>query len=206
MKKTLGILAAAFAAIVMTVTMIGCSDTSALQSDIDRLTDIVADLTDSVADLTDSVADLTEENENLTDKVNSLNVFTSDKAEYSETETMIVYFKNQPVLKIRLSFDNADGTPLWGRSFNFTVYITSLCTDIYDESIISTASLVWDQGSCVRKPASSYIIKQNVEKKAGGYFTETDEAYEKGTWFDLVICVPGTPFELARLNNLSHTK
>lgn len=199
MKKTLGILAVAFAAIVMTVTMIGCSDTSALQSDIDRLTDIVADLTDTVADLT-------EDNENLTDKVNSLNVFTSDKAEYSEHETMTVYFGNQPVLKIRLSFDNADGTPLWGRSFNFTVYITSLCTDIYDESIISTASLVWNQGSCVRKPASSYIIKQNVEKKAGGYFTETDEAYEKGTWFDLVICVPGTPFELARFKNVSHTK
>lgn len=126
MKKTLGILAAAFAAIVMAISMIGCSDTSALQSDIDRLTD--------------TVADLTEDNENLTDKVNSLNVFTSDKAEYSEHETMTVYFRNQPVLKIRIDFDNTFNTALWGAQnelwFIYNEYMCGYLFRVYCRNIV----------------------------------------------------------------------
>ena len=126
MKKTLGILAAAFAAIVMAISMIGCSYTSALQSDIDRLTY--------------TVADLTEDNENLTDKVNSLNVFTSDKAEYSEHETMTVYFRNQPVLKIRIDFDNTFNTALWGAQnelwFIYNEYMCGYLFRVYCRNIV----------------------------------------------------------------------
>lgn len=106
MKKTLGILMAAVMIIVMAISMVGCG-TSQMQSEIDGLKDLVADLTDKVDDLT-------KDNEDLTDKITSLNVFTADKAEYEEHETMTVYFKNQPVLKIRINFDNIFKTALFG--------------------------------------------------------------------------------------------
>ena len=67
--------------------------------------------------------------------------------------------------------------------------------------------LVWDNGVCVRQnPTSTSLLTKNEETKVGGYFADTDDAYTNGTWFDIVICVPGTPFELARFKNVSHTK
>ncbi len=211
MRKMLGIIAAIVAVMVMALPLAACGNSSAGKSE-DDLKDIIAELidkneelTNKVDDLTDKVDDLTAENGELTDKINALNVFTTDKAEYNEHETMTVYFKNVPVLKIRISFNNLHSTGFWGTSFNFDVYLTSLCADIYDESIIGTAFVAWDNGTLLRKPASnSYIIKQNEEKEAGGYFVNTAEACANGTWFDLVICVPGTPFELARFKNVSH--
>lgn len=199
MKKALGILTAAFAAIVMAILMIGCSDTSASQSDIDRLTDIVADLTDTVADLT-------EDNENLTDKVNSLNVFTTDKAEYGEHETMTVYFKNQPVLRICINYSNIYETALFGGSvMNHVICITSLCADIYAETVVGTSFAQSDIGTFVRKSsAGTQILEQNRETAIAGQFNCTDEDYNSSTQFDIVICVPGTPFELARFKNVSH--
>ena len=148
-----------------------------------------------------------DKNEELSDRIDALNVFTTDKAEYNERETMTVYFKNVPVLKIRLRFDTVDGTPLYSSSFSCAMYMTSLCSDIYFESILSTMLLVWDNGVCVRQnPTSTSLLTKNEETKVGGYFADTDDAYTNGTWFDIVICVPGTPFELARFKNVSHTK
>ena len=232
MKRTLGILMAIIATFAAVFALTACADTSGIQSDLDRLTGAVTDLTDKVNDLTsenkaltDKVNDLTSENKTLTDKVGDLttdvndltiengalkdrveglNVFTTDKAEYGEHETMTVYFKNQPVLKIRISFENINGTALWGNTFNCRLYITSLCASIYDELIVGTTFIAWDRGTCARKQFSNVnIIKQNEETGVGGYFTDTEEAYAEATWFDLVICVPGTPFELARFKNVS---
>ena len=154
--------------------------------------------------MTDRLDDLTAENGELTDKINGLNVFTSDKAEYEEHETMTIFFKNVPVLKLRIDFTNIYGTAVWSGSFNFSVFITALCADIYDESIIGTAFIAWDNGYCLRGSATPDLIKRNVETMAGGYFVDTVDAYKTGTWFDLVICVPGTPFELARFKNISY--
>ena len=201
MRKMLKVLAAIFAAVVMAIPMVACgADTSKMQSEIDWLKEVIEDLTDKVDDLT-------TENGELTDEIEALNVFTSDKAEYGERETMTVYFKNIPVLKIELRFDTVCGTPLWGAAFNCAMFITSLCADIYAESILSTMSLVWDNGSCLRKNATSTnVLKKNNKTPTGGFFADTQDAYDNGTKFDIVICVPGTPFELARFKNVSHTK
>ncbi len=225
MRKMLGIIAAIVAVMVMALPLAACGNSSAGKSEDDlkdiiaelidkneELTNKVDDLTDKVDDLTtengtlsDKVDDLTAENGELTDKINALNVFTTDKAEYNERETMTVYFKNVPVLKIRGDFDNRHGTLLYG-GFNFDLYITSLCGNLLAESITGTIRLDWDNGSCFRKPSTSTaVLKQNKETSAGGYFDDTEEAYANGTWFDLVICVPGTPFELARFKNVSYT-
>ncbi len=218
MRKMLGIIAAIVAVMVMALPLAACGNSSAGKSE-DDLKDIIAELTNKVDDLTDKVDDLTTENgtlsdkvddltaENgeLTDKINALNVFTTDKTEYNEHETMTVYFKNTPVLKIRLNFDLSMGTPLWGGS-NFELYITSLCGNLLAQSITGTIRLDWDNGSCFRKlSTSTTVLKQNEEKSTGGYFDNSEEARANGTWYDLVICVPGTPFELARFKNVSYT-
>ncbi len=200
MKKALKILAIIATVMVTVLPLAACGDSSKTQSELDLLKE-------TIEELTDRLDDLTTENGELSDRIDALNVFTTDKAEYNERETMTVYFKNVPVLKIRLRFDTVDGTPLYSSSFSCAMYMTSLCSDIYFESILSTMLLVWDNGVCVRQnPTSTSLLTKNEETKVGGYFADTDDAYTNGTWFDIVICVPGTPFELARFKNVSHTK
>ncbi len=204
MRKMLGIIAAIVAVMVMALPLAACGNSSAGKSE-DDLKDIIAELIDKNEELTNKVDDLTAENGELTDKINALNVFMTDKTEYNEHETMTVYFKNTPVLKIRLNFDLSMGTPLWGGS-NFELYITSLCGNLLAQSITGTIRLDWDNGSCFRKlSTSTTVLKQNEEKSTGGYFDNSEEARANGTWYDLVICVPGTPFELARFKNVSYT-
>ncbi len=198
MRKMLKVLAAIFAAVVMTIPMVACGDSSKTQSELDLLKETIEELTDRLDDLID-------QNEELSDRIDALNVFTTDKTEYNEHETMTVYFKNTPVLKIRLNFDLSMGTPLWGGS-NFELYVTSLCGNLLAQSITGTIRLDWDNGSCFRKlSTSTTVLKQNEEKSTGGYFDNSEEARANGTWYDLVICVPGTPFELARFKNVSYT-
>ena len=200
MKKALKILAIIATVMVTVLPLAACGDSSKTQSELDLLKE-------TIEELTDRLDDLTTENGELSDRIDALNVFTTDKAEYNERETMTVYFKNVPVLKIRLRFDTVDGTPLYSSSFSCAMYMTSLCSDIYFESILSTMLLVWDNGVCVRQnPTSTSLLTKKEETKVGGYFADTDDAYTNGTWFDIVICVPGTPFELARFKNVSHTK
>ena len=207
MKKALKILAIIATVMVTVLPLAACGDSSKTQSELDLLKETIEELTDRLDDLTTENGELTDKNEELSDRIDALNVFTTDKAEYNERETMTVYFKNVPVLKIRLRFDTVDGTPLYSSSFSCAMYMTSLCSDIYFESILSTMLLVWDNGVCVRQnPTSTSLLTKNEETKVGGYFADTDDAYTNGTWFDIVICVPGTPFELARFKNVSHTK
>lgn len=166
MKKALKILAIIATVMVTVLPLAACSDSSKTQSELDLLKE-------TIEELTDRLDDLTAENGELTDKINGLNVFTSDKAEYEEHETMTIFFKNVPVLKLRIDFTNIYGTAVWSGSFNFSVFITALCADIYDESIIGTAFIAWDNGYCLRGSATPDLIKRNVETMAGGYFVDT---------------------------------
>ncbi len=205
MKKALKILAIIATVMVTVLPLAACGDSSKTQSELDLLKEAIEELTDRLDELATANGELADKNEELSDRIDALNVFTTDKAEYNERETMTVYFKNVPVLKIRGDFDNRHGTLLYG-GFNFDLYITSLCGNLLAESITGTIRLDWDNGSCFRKPSTSTaVLKQNKETSAGGYFDDTEEAYANGTWFDLVICVPGTPFELARFKNVSYT-
>jgi len=205
MKKALKILAIIATVMVTVLPLAACGDSSKTQSELDLLKETIEELTDRLDELATANGELADKNEELSDRIDALNVFTTDKAEYNERETMTVYFKNVPVLKIRGDFDNRHGTLLYG-GFNFDLYITSLCGNLLAESITGTIRLDWDNGSCFRKPSTSTaVLKQNKETSAGGYFDDTEEAYANGTWFDLVICVHGTPFELARFKNVSYT-
>ena len=65
----------------------------------------------------------------------------------------------------------------------------------------------WNNGICISELSSDLsIMELNKECRSGADFIGTKKAYDEATWFDLVICVPGTPFELARFKNVSHTK
>ena len=176
-----------------------------LSDRVDSLTTENGELSDKISDLIADINDLTTENGELSDRIESLNVFWTDKAEYGERETMTVYFGNRPVLKIRIDFDNLRGTALFGEwALNNSLYITSLCADIYADSIVGTSFVDSDNGTFVRDPSSSVrILTQNKETSITGSFDATKEAYAGATWFDIVICVPGTPFELARFKNVS---
>ncbi len=212
MKRTLGILMTAIATVMAVFVMTGCAGTQT-QIDVDRLTEKVTELTDSVSDLSaenealkDSVSDLSAENEALKDSIDGLNVFRTDKAEYVANETMTVYLKNQPVLKIRLHLDNIWSALWWAgdKTINSYIYLTSLCGNIYAESMLSTSFVVWDNGAYARRQDSSLTLtKQNQETLIIGQFDGSGEAYTNATWFDLVICVPGTPFELARFKDVT---
>ena len=203
MKKALKILAIIATVMVTVLPLAACGDSSKTQSELDLLKETIEELTDRLDELATANGELADKNEELSDRIDALNVFTTDEAEYNEHETMTIYFRNTPVLKIRCGFDNLYKTPLFG-GFNFDLYLTSLCADINSESILGTMLLDWDNGSCVRRPSTStYICRKNIERNVVGSFLDPEEAYANGTWFDFVICVPGTPFELARFKNVS---
>ncbi len=206
MKRMLGIIAAIVAVMVMALPLAACGNSSVSNSEVD-LKDIIAELIDKNEELTNKVDDLTAENGELTDKINALNVFTTDKAEYNERETITIYYKKKPFLKIRINFDSTFGTALYGLDLGVGFYITSLYSAIYAESITNTVFIEWNNGICISELSSDLsIMELNKECRSGADFIGTKKAYDEATWFDLVICVPGTPFELARFKNVSHTK
>lgn len=214
MRKMLKVLAAIFAAVVMAIPMVACGDSSKTQSELDLLKETIEELTDRLdelttenGELTDRLDDLTTENGELTDKIDALNVFTTDKAEYNERETITIFYKKKPFLKIRINFDSTFGTALYGLDLGVGFYITSLYSAIYAESITNTVFIEWNNGICISELSSDLsIMEQNKECRSGADFIGTKKAYDEATWFDLVICAPGTPFELARFKNVSHTK
>ncbi len=212
MRKMLKVLAAIFAAVVMAIPMVACGDSSKTQSELDLLKETIEELTDRLDDLTaengelnDRLDDLTTENGELTDKIEALNVFTSDKAEYGVRETMTVYFKNIPVLKIRLD-DPAiagAGKTIW----NGALLITSFCADLYADSIMGNSYVVCNSGIfLIMEQSYVQVLEQNKESRVIYNYQGTAEAYTNATSLDLVICVPGTPFELARFKNIPFTK
>ena len=94
-----------------------------------------------------------------------------------------------------------------GSVLNHALNITSICADIIADSVVGTSFIISDHGTFVRDPSTYVIIlPQNEEEVVAGHFSGSDEAYDASAWFDLVICVPGTPFELARFKNLSYTQ
>ena len=184
MKKLLTVLALTLMTVIMAFTVAGCAtDTSA----IDNLTDKIDELTERIEEL---------ENEN--------NVFWTDKKEYSETETMTIYFGQTAVFKIRLDSDSRwSGT----EGINYHFYLTSFCSDILVDSIATATYLSWNSGTYMPAWSSNATIaKKNVEKQAGGYYKGDGAAYNNATSFDFVICVPGTPFELARFKSVTVNK
>ena len=188
MKKLLTVLALTLMTVVMAFTVAGCSNTSAVDK------------------LTERIEALEKENEDLQNQLNNLNVFWTDKKVYSKTETITIYFGQIAAFRIRV--DNFE----WVKSsysINNDIYLTSLCSDILEDSIAFSTYLIWDNGTYLRDSSTTdKIAKQNEETRVGGNYKgdRTATAYNNATFFDFVICVPGTPFELARFKNVTVNK
>ncbi len=172
--------------VIMTLTaafmVSGCTD-EAMQAQIDGLMDRVEDL----------------ENKN--------NVFWTDKAEYAETETMTVYFKDTAVFKIRIS-DSRKFLASGGAIINADIMIESQKSDYYAENILGESYIEWfndaqESGICIRtsygSDASDRVCYAKQEVTCPISF-RAEEAITKGTTYDFVLCIPGTQFELARFN------
>ncbi|MDE6677248.1 MAG: hypothetical protein K2K12_06035 [Clostridia bacterium] len=184
MKKLFTVLALALMTAVMAFTVAGCGNSAPTKEDFDALKN--------------RVEELEEQNKNL-------NVFWTDKAEYSETETMTIYFRDTAVYKIRLDFTRSGGKPFWkGTSaLNGAFYITGLCSDFYSSEIIGASFLESDKGFLeLNSKYEPSLIKKGVETSQSTYY-ETSTNYSGMTWLDFVICVPGTHVELARFKNVS---
>ena len=176
-------------AIIMSLTAVfiagGCTD-EAMQAQIDGLVNRIEDL----------------ENKN--------NVFWTDKAEYTETETMTVYFKDTAVYEIRLSFDTTSSGLAFGLASNYVVngslYIKSLISDIFVESVIANSYMLWEDGIAFKKTSTNQIVLyKGIEKNVGAVY-ESSNDIASGTTYDFVICVPGTQFEIARFVNVRVSK
>lgn len=171
--------------VIMTLTaafmVSGCTDT-AMQTQIDSLMDRVEDL----------------ENKN--------NVFWTEKTEYAETETMTVYFKDAAVFSIFISSDPA---LLGGAQFITTSFtITALSVDLYNLSIIPYCYLEWESGVCefYDKDLYSRLCKKGIPTQCNLAFRSTNDAIAYGEKYSVVMCVPGTKFELARFVNVTMEK
>ena len=189
MKKLISVFVLAVMAASVLLAVAGCSENSGMQQNSDS-----SALLAEIEDLKDRVEDL--ENKN--------NVFWTDKAEYSETETMTVYFKDTAVFKIRLNFDTSHGFAVRMSSeyFNYFAYVTSLVSDINAVSVLGTSYITCETASCLSNPNDSVTVcYKGKETSANGNF-RIQEGMQNAASYDFVICVPGTAFELARFVNV----
>ena len=187
MKKILTVLGLTLMTVVMAFTVAGCAtDTSA----IDNLNDKIDELTERIEEL---------ENKN--------HVFWTDKKEYSSTETMTIYFGKTAAFKIRLGDDFKLGISGGSYYINNSFYLTSLCSDILKDSIATATYLSWNSGTYMRASSTNdTVAKQNVELRVYGSYKVDETVYNNATSIDFVVCVPGTPFELARFKNVTVNK
>ena len=197
MKKLFTMTVLALMTVVMAVAVTGCGTDSEA---IDRLTK-------RIDALEKESEELEKENNNLQNQFNNLNVFWADKKEYSEMETMTIYFRDTAVYKIRLSFDTLSGKPFdrGGKyAFNGDFCVTGLCSDIYSSEIIGASFIEWDEGvSTLDSKYQQLLIQKDIETRIGAAYYGSSPDYSVMTWLDFVICVPGTHVELARFKNVS---
>ena len=185
-------------AVIMSLTAVfvasGCTGTTQ-NNDNDALRAEIEDLKDRVEDL---------ENKN--------NVFWTDKAEYSEHETMTVYFKNTAVYEIRLDGEStASGKSLFVTGKNVisaSIAVKCLQVDTYSGSFLESTFIFGDNVKFIKTSTSgtNILLPVGVEKSLGASYEGDENAVVNGSSYDFVICVPGTPFELARFKNVSIEK
>lgn len=154
--------------------------------------------------------------ESLKDRIENLenknNVFWTDKAEYSETETMMVYFKDTAVYEIRLDGEStASGKPLFVTGKNVisaSIAVKCLQVDTYSGSFLESTFIFGDNVKFIKTSTSgtNILLPVGVEKSLGASYEGDENAVVNGSSYDYVICVPGTPFELARFVNVSIEK
>lgn len=164
-----------------------------------------AELERVIEDLKNQIGKLENENNSLKDELEEIknskdNVFWTEKQEYSQNETMTVYYGNSAVFKIKVS-DNSPRATLNKDCVTGQLLLTSLLTDINGGSLIKTSYLEYGENIASNDApdgGGNYICYKNVEKALGATYrcTLTDDVINAKE-VKLVICVPGTPFPMA---------
>lgn len=190
MKKLISVFVLAVMVASVLLAVAGCSDNSGM-----RRTANSSALLAEIEELKDRVEDL--ENKN--------NVFWTDKAEYSEHETMTIYFKDTAVFNVAMAKEPALAGGI--EYINTSFILTSLVSDIAAASIVGSSYVEWNNGVCFAdKEPGEAVCKQNIETSFNLYYYGASDAISMGTEYSIVICIPGTPFELARFINVSMEK
>ena len=174
-----------------------------------------AELERVIEDLKNQIGKLENENNSLKDELEEIknfkdNVFWTEKQEYSQNETMTVYYGNIAVFKIKIR-ENYPDTSSNLDFVNNDFGITSLITDIYAGDMVKTTYLEYDGKIAIN--GSSYdssnstadICYKNVEKFIGAsYDCVLSDDVINATDVKIVVCVPGTPFPMAyfKINNI----
>ena len=167
-----------------------------------------AELERVIEDLKNQIGELENENNSLKDELEEIknfkdNVFWTEKQEYSQNETMTIYYGNIAVLKVKLS-EYSPNTALNIDFVNCNFGITSLVADIYAGDMVKTTYLEYDGKIAINgssydsSNSTAYICYRNVENFIGAsYDCVLSDDVINATDVKIVVCVPGTPFPMA---------
>lgn len=206
MKKTVKLLAVILAMAACASFMFACSDTAGLQTDIDKLKQEIADLrggnsVSSIDELKVEIDELKQQNGEQQEQLDKVNVFWTEKEEYSQDETMTIYYGKKAVLHIKIKsiytgVSNVD-------TVSSKIYITSLLTNLYTFSILQTAYITHNNEIYLNRGTydNNDICKKNIETTKGSYYVNKNGTFIDSQ-IDYTICVPGTPFPLASFKNV----
>ena len=204
-------------AIFLAMTIAGCANNSDMQKSINDMQKSINDLEKSNSDLKKSIGDLEKANSDLKKELDklqkngpnpsTLNVFWTDKYEYAEYETITVYFRDIALYSIKKHFHNfvtGGGGAAWISVIITCLYFPSMTVS----SVLDNICLRWDEGVCYNSDtySASEICYKNIGKEAGTEFNQFNAVYAAATFFDLIICVPGTYFPLAVIKNITIEK
>ncbi len=173
-------------------------------NEIENLKNQIGELENSNNTLKNELEEVKNENNSLKDELEEIknskdNVFWTEKQEYSQNETMTIYYGNIAVLKIEI-YEKFPNTTLETQSIGSYFSITSLQTDIDMGEIVKTSYIEYDEKIAYNKSSYNEInmchkgIKEQIG--AGYRCTLTDDVINAKE-VKLVICVPGTPFPMA---------
>lgn len=197
MKKIMSAVALTLCIVLSCCFVVACGENNNIDNEKK-----FAELERVIEDLKNQIGEL-EENKNS-------NVFWTEKQEYSQNETMTVYYGNSAVFKIRVR-DNYPNTALNIDFVNCNFGITSLVADIYAGDMVKTTYLEYDGKIAINgssydsSNSTAYICYKNVENFIGAsYDCVLSDDVINATDVKIVVCVPGTPFPMAyfKINNI----
>lgn len=148
--------------------------------------------------------------EKLKDRIEDLenknNVFWTEKAEYTENETMTIYLKDNAICSIRLNSETGSFGTVNDDGLNGRVYVTSFIDKMRSDTMIAASYVLWEDGMATRDVSTSpFILNKNEESIVPGIFSSNEDV-RNGDNYSYVICLPGTLFELARFTNITVLK
>ncbi len=206
MKKIISAVALILCIVLSCCFAVACSPDYG--NEIENLKNQIGELENSNNTLKNELEEVKNENNSLKDELEEIknskdNVFWTEKQEYSQNETMTVYYGNIAVLKVKLS-EYSPNTALNIDFVNCNFGITSLVADIYAGDMVKTTYLEYDGKIAINgssydsSNSTAYICYKNIENFIGAsYDCVLSDDVINATDVKIVVCVPGTPFPMA---------